>query len=78
MSTSDLITLKAEADRLSDAFDVACRPHFVSRWDYYRAVECGEKCPQSVHTACDAYLTALHAYFLARDGARGFLGSRGL
>lgn len=73
-----LAALKARVDAASDAFDDACRPHFVNRWDYYRAVECGQSAPQSVHAACDAYLAATHAFYAARDGERGFLGSRGL
>ena len=75
---ADLSALRAAADAASDAFDAACRPHFVNRWDYYRAVDCGQKVPRSVHDAADAYLAATHAFYAARDGERGFLGSRGL
>lgn len=72
-----LAALKARADAASDAFDAACRPHYVNRWDYYRAIECGEKAPQFVNAAADAYLAATHAFYAARDGESGFLGSRG-
>ena len=73
-----LATLRARLDAASSAFDAACRPHFVNRWDYYRAVECGQSAPQSVHDAADAYLAATHAFYRARDGENGFLGGRGL
>lgn len=73
-----LAALKARVDAASDAFDAACRPHFVNRWDYYRAVECGQHVPQSVHDAADASLAAIHAFYRARDGEAGFLGGRGL
>jgi hypothetical protein len=40
-----LASLRERLDAASDAFDAACRPHFVNRWDYYRAVECGQSAP---------------------------------
>lgn len=73
-----LALLKERADAASAAFDAACRPHFVNRWDYYRAVECGQHVPQSVHDAADASLAAIHAFYRARDGEGGFLGGRRL
>jgi hypothetical protein len=73
-----LAALKARVDAASDAFDAACRPHYVNRWDYYLALERGEKTPRAVDAAADAYQAATHAFYAARDGAGGFLGSRGL
>ncbi len=76
---SDLQSLRAAADAASDAFDRACRPYYVNRRDYYLACERDPgSCPASVHAACDAYLEATHAFYLARDGEKGFLGGRGL
>lgn len=31
-----------------------------------------------IRAAYDAYIRAIHAYYRARDGERGFLGARGL
>lgn len=74
-----LACLKERADAASDAFDAACKPHYCDgRWGYYRAVECGQIAPSSVESAFNAYHDATHAYYLDRDGKRGFLGSRGL
>lgn len=73
-----LALLKERVDAAGDAFDAACRPHYVNRWDYYLALERGEKTPRAVDDAADAYLAASQAFYAARDGAGGFLGSRGL
>jgi hypothetical protein len=71
--------LKDRADRASAKFDEACRPHFCDgRWGAYRAIECGNPVPASVSAALDAYHAAVRAFYAARDGERGFLGSRGL
>ena len=76
---TNLADLKAAADKAGDAFDTACRPHYADgRWGAYRAVECGQDVPPAVWGALDAYHAATHAFYLARDGAAGFLGSRGL
>ena len=75
----NLTELKALADKASDDFDAACRPHYCDgRWGAYRAIECEQKVPQSVLDAMDAYRDATRAFYGARDGDGGFLGSRGL
>lgn len=79
MKTVSLSTLKDRADSAGLAFDAACKPHYCDgRWGAYRAVECGQDVPATVWAALDAYHAATHAFYLARDGASGFLGSRGL
>lgn len=70
--------LRVAADKAERDFDDACRPHYCdARWGYYRAVECGQSVPAAVEAACNEYHRAAHAYYAARDGERGFLGSRG-
>ena len=74
-----LSDLKESADRAGRAFDDAARPHYVDgRWGYYRAIECGQPIPPAVEEAFNAYHAATHAFYAARDGDKGFLGSRGL
>lgn len=76
---ANLAALKAAADEAGAAFDAACKPHYCdARWGYYRAVECGQPVPASVEAAFNAYHDATHAFYAARDGSKGFLGSRGL
>ena len=79
MTDRSLSLLRAKADAADTAFDDACRPHYADgRWGAYRAIECGQNVPEEVITASDAALAARHAFYLARDGAGGVLGSRGL
>lgn len=74
-----LAALKAAADKAGDAFDAACKPHYCDvRWGYYRAVERNQPVPASVEAAFNAYHAATHSFYAARDGSKGFLGSRGL
>ena len=74
-----LSDLKSAATQTEKAFDAAARPHYVDgRWGYYRAIECGQPVPPSVEEAFNAYHAATHAFYAARDGDKGFLGSRGL
>jgi len=69
--------LDLNAKQAELAFNAACQTHYCDgRWGYYRAVECDYKIPNGLHQRCDEYLAALHAYYLERDGSRGFLGSR--
>lgn len=76
---TDLSALRADADAADAAFDAACRPHYCDgRWGAYRAIERGEPVPTEVTAALDAAHGARHAYYLARDGAAGFLGGRGI
>ena len=71
--------LRERADDAETAFDVACKPHYCDgRWGAYRAIECGQPVPADVVAAMEKAHKALHAFYLARDGAGGFLGSRGL
>lgn len=73
-----LACLKERADRAGKAFDDACRPHYVDgRWGAYRAIECNQAVPPAVTAALDAYHAATRAFYAARDGEKGFLGSRG-
>lgn len=76
----DLLQLKTNADKARDALDRACRPYASGegRWWAYRELECGRDVPRAVMSALDAYHEATQAYYRARDGARGFLGGRGL
>jgi len=70
--------LRAQADATDAAFDAACAKHGMTRWDYFRAFEAGNPIPKEIE---DAWWTArqnLHAFYSARDGDKGFLGSRGL
>lgn len=74
-----LATLKERANTARDQLDTVCRAHYPDgRWGAYRACECDQPLPDDVSTAMDAYHDALHNFFHARDGDRGFLGSRGL
>jgi len=77
--TDLLYKLRIDADTASDVFDAACRPHYCDgRWGAYRAIECGQEVPKSVLDAMNGYCDALHAFYRARDGEKGFLCSRGL
>jgi len=71
--------LKAFADQAEETFTKACQVHYCDgRWGYYRAVECNyPKVPKELHLLCDQALKAIHAFYAKRDGAKGFLGSRG-
>ena len=76
MNVNEIAQLKRAADKASDEFDRACRPYWCDgRWGFYRAAECGQNVPKEVTEAGDLYLAALHAFYRARDGERGFLGS---
>lgn len=74
-----LKTLREAADRADKEFDDQCQFVYVDgRWGAYRAIECGQKVPKDILTALDKAHAARHAYYQARDGEKGFLGSRGL
>ena len=73
-----LACLKERADRAGAVFDAASRLHYADgRWGAYREMEYGRKVPRAVESAMDAYRDAVHAFYTARDGERGFLGARG-
>ncbi len=75
----NLAELKTAADAAGVAFDAACKPHYADgRWGYYRAIECNRPVPASTEAAFNAYHAATHAFYAARDGNKGFLGSRGV
>jgi hypothetical protein len=77
--TNNLASVRAAADKADKAFDDACRPHYVDgRWGAYRAIECNHEVPRSVIAAMNEAHSAIQAFYIARDGDRGFLGSRGL
>lgn len=71
--------LRAAANAAQAAFETECARHYADGpWGFYRALERGGDAPPETLAASDAYLAATHAFYLARDGAAGFLGGRGL
>lgn len=71
--------LRLAASAAQAAFEAECARHYVDgQWGFYRALDRGEDAPPETLAASDAYLAATHAFYLARDGAAGFLGSKGL
>ena len=81
---TDLNALLAEADRAQAAFEDTLAPNgYADRWHFYKADDNRtgfEKTPghDIVIAAHKAWLAKLHAFYLARDGAGGVLGGRGL
>lgn len=74
-----LACLKARASRAWDTFMTECKSAgFPNEWAAYRAHDAGQKWPAALESAWQASSTATHAFYAARDGAGGFLGSRGL
>ncbi len=73
---------------------IAAKVEGATEWHWYRACSaiCGENTRRNVdqshdialatdekiQDAFDSYLTKLHAFYRARDGEHGVLGSRGL
>jgi hypothetical protein len=73
-----LSQLKAEADKASDVFEAACLRHYSNgKWGYYRAFDDKRAIPAGLDDLRDTAVRTLHAFYSARDGERGFLGSRG-
>lgn len=73
-----LATLRAASDTAWQGFLTACREHgFADEWQAYRA-DLVAPWPAPLTAAHDAAMRDLHAFYLARDGAQGVLGSRGL
>lgn len=71
--------LRIAASAAQAAFEAECARHYPDgQWGFYRALDRGEEAPASAIAASDAYLAATHAFYRARDGERGFLGSKGL
>lgn len=59
-------------------FEASLDPAFDNRWDFYRAERDGKSIPADILDAHNAWLAALHQFYVVRDGAKGVLGSRGL
>ena len=75
----NLKELLAEADRLHGLFNDACvKAGFADYWEAYKSENDGNPWPEEVKKAWEAQRDALHAYYGARDGDKGFLGGRGL
>lgn len=72
-----LACLRERADRAERAFEETCLKHYPGgKWDGYRAADDGTA-PADVREALKAFHDATHAFYGARDGDKGFLGSRG-
>lgn len=71
-----LIELQGEAHKLEAKFLIVAEDAgYADRWHYYQNERLA---PATVHAAHDIWIAALHRFYLARDGERGVLGSRGL
>jgi hypothetical protein len=76
MTSTDLAELKARADLAGEQFDSTCLRFYPdARWGGYRAIE-ADIAPPCVIAAMERYHAETHAFYLARDGHNGFLGSR--
>jgi hypothetical protein len=87
---ADTLTELWESARTAqEAFEAVLRSHYpqADQWTFYRADvavragtadkrEAGMAADTVVCAAHDDYITALHRFYLARDGACGFLGSK--
>lgn len=74
-----LACLKERASRAWNTFLAECeRAGFPNEWSAYRAHDVGQEWPAALESAWQASSAATHAFYAARDGAGGFLGSRGL
>lgn len=75
-------TLACLRERARDAwggFVAECeRSGYPDQWAAYRAHDAGQEWPEPLESAWQASSAATHAFYSARDGAGGFLGSRGL
>lgn len=71
--------LRRIAAALEQRFEDECIANgYNDRWDAYKSEETGCNWAESLQVAHDAWIVALHNFYKARDGERGFLGSRGL
>lgn len=71
--------LRLAADDAEAAFHKACRAAgYVDHWSAYRGEDKGDTWPSELLAAHECYMARVHAFYLARDGAAGVLGSRGL
>ena len=74
-----LRSLKTSAHEAREAFLAACTAAgYSDEWEFYRAADqrVGVPSPEasSALAAFDVYQSALHSFYLARDGSSGFLG----
>lgn len=75
MNKTTLHALRKAVAAAETTLETECAENgFSDRWDAYRAEEAGERLPESIRVAHDAYIAASHEFYLARDGDRGFLG----
>lgn len=69
--------LKIAAEAASAALDAKCELFFEDgRFGAFRAIDKMEPLPNGIQEAIDYYITAVHQYYLARDGEFGFIGRR--
>lgn len=75
-----LAELKSECVKAETNFIAIARAHGYTNapWDFYRALDKGERVPDEVMQAHENNFAATRAFYKARDGERGFLGARGL
>jgi hypothetical protein len=70
--------LREAAEKAYWVFIDTCLDHsYADEWQAYRAEEAGVIWPDDLATAHRTYITALHAFYLLRDGPNGFLGGKG-
>jgi hypothetical protein len=74
---ADLQALKLAADNSHSAFEALCLGHgYADKWEALRAMDQPDSCPAlpALQASWDSHVAATHAFYLARDGAKGFLG----
>lgn len=77
--TECISELRNAANIAEGAFIDACQRHgFRDQWDAYKSEQKGIAWPSSLADAHSTWMHHLHAFYTARDGAGGFLGSKGL
>lgn len=73
-------TLACLRERSRDAWGAFAREcvaaGYPDEWAAYHAHDAGQAWPEALETAWQASNAATHAFYAARDGAGGFLGSR--
>ncbi len=70
---------KSEVDLLNDEFEAICQKYWIDgKWGFYHADMNGSNIPSEVYEASDKYMNAVHKFYKARDGEKGFLGKFGL
>jgi hypothetical protein len=79
IDAGSLRRLKASVNEAREAFLAACSAAgYSDEWEFYRATDqrVGAPSPDvsSALAAFDVYRSALHSFYLVRDGSSGFLG----